>query len=107
MEQLFRIHLLEEEEVKTIVSSPDEPHVHDYEELLIGNNVSETSHTRIMRAEESMIAWDELETMLNALLIAIKDDDFEQIRIILQQAVAGFEPQCEISDLLWQQHHEH
>jgi FlaA1/EpsC-like NDP-sugar epimerase len=78
-----------------------------YEELLIGDNVSETSHPRIMRAEESMIAWDELEKMLNALLIAIKDDDFEQIRIILQQAVAGFEPQCEISDLLWQQHHEH
>lgn len=78
-----------------------------YEELLIGDNVSETSHPRIMRAEESMIAWTELETMINTLLVAIKEDDFEQIRIILQQAVAGFEPQCEISDLLWQQHHEH
>jgi FlaA1/EpsC-like NDP-sugar epimerase len=74
-----------------------------YEELLIGDNVSETSHPRIMRAEESMIIWTELEKMLINLEKAAKDDDFEQIRTILQQAVSGFVPQCEIGDLLWQQ----
>jgi FlaA1/EpsC-like NDP-sugar epimerase len=74
-----------------------------YEELLIGDNVSETTHPRIMRAEESMIAWAELEKMLTALEQATKDDDFEQIRIILQQAVSGFVPQCDIGDLLWLQ----
>ncbi len=74
-----------------------------YEELLIGDNVSKTSHPRIMRAEESMIAWAELETMLAVLEQAAKDDDFEQIRLILQQAVSGFAPQCEIGDLLWKQ----
>jgi FlaA1/EpsC-like NDP-sugar epimerase len=72
-----------------------------YEELLIGDNVSKTNHPRIMRAEETMIAWDELEKMLNALEQAIKEDDFQQIRTILQQAVSGFIPQCEIGDLLW------
>jgi hypothetical protein len=56
-----------------------------------------------MRAEESMIAWGELEKMLTALEQATKDDDFEQIRIILQQAVSGFVPQCDIGDLLWLQ----
>ncbi len=74
-----------------------------YEELLIGDNVSKTTHPRIMRAEESMIPWSELEKMLIALEQAATDDDFEQIRVILQQAVSGFVPQCEIGDLLWKQ----
>lgn len=74
-----------------------------YEELLIGDNVSKTTHPRIMRAEESMIVWADLENRLKALEQAAKDDDFEQIRVILQQAVSGFVPQCEIGDLLWKQ----
>lgn len=74
-----------------------------YEELLIGDNVSKTTHPRIMRAEESMIPWTELKIMLKALEQATKEDDFEQIRAVLQQAVSGFVPQCEIGDLLWQQ----
>lgn len=74
-----------------------------YEELLIGDNVSKTSHPRIMRAEETMIPWSELEQMLKALELATKNDNFEQMRVVLQQAVVGFKPQCEIGDLLWKQ----
>jgi len=74
-----------------------------YEELLIGDNVSKTSHPRIMRAEETMIPWSELELMLHALEQATKNDDFEQMRVVLQQAVVGFKPQCDIGDLLWKQ----
>jgi len=72
-----------------------------YEELLIGDNVSETSHPRIMRAEEQIIPWVELKKMLASLEKATKDDDFEQVREVLKQAVSGFVPQCEIGDLLW------
>jgi FlaA1/EpsC-like NDP-sugar epimerase len=75
-----------------------------YEELLIGDNVSQTIHPRIMRAEETMIPWAELELMINTLELATKNDDFELIRTILQQAVSGFTPQCDIGDLLWKQH---
>jgi FlaA1/EpsC-like NDP-sugar epimerase len=74
-----------------------------YEELLIGDNVSKTSHPRIMRAEETMIPWSELELMLTALEQATKNDDFEQMRVVLQQVVVGFKPQCDIGDLLWKQ----
>lgn len=74
-----------------------------YEELLIGDNVSKTSHPRIMRAEETMIPWSELKQMLQALELATKNDNFQQMRVVLQQAVAGFKPQCEIGDLLWKQ----
>jgi FlaA1/EpsC-like NDP-sugar epimerase len=72
-----------------------------YEELLIGDNVSETSHARIMRAEEQVIPWVELEKMLRILEQATKDEDFERVREVLKLAVSGFVPQCEIGDLLW------
>ncbi|MDD2660741.1 MAG: nucleoside-diphosphate sugar epimerase/dehydratase [Methylococcales bacterium] len=72
-----------------------------YEELLIGDNVSETSHPRIMRAEEQIIPWAELEQMLAVLEKSARDDDFERVREILKSAVSGFVPQCEIGDLLW------
>lgn len=74
-----------------------------YEELLIGDNVSETSHARIMRAQEHVIPWTELEKMLMILEQATKNDDFERVRDVLTNAVAGFVPQCEIEDLLWKE----
>ncbi|MFI3197120.1 MAG: nucleoside-diphosphate sugar epimerase/dehydratase [Methylococcaceae bacterium] len=71
-----------------------------YEELLIGDNVSETSHPRIMRAEEAVIPWVELEKMLESLEKATHEDDFEQVRDVLKRAVSGFVPQCKNGDLL-------
>ncbi|WP_432743388.1 nucleoside-diphosphate sugar epimerase/dehydratase [Methylobacter sp. G7] len=74
-----------------------------YEELLIGDNVSETSHKRIMRAQEHVIAWSELEKLLAILEQATNDDDFERIREVLADVVVGFVPQCEIEDVLWKE----
>lgn len=73
-----------------------------FEELLIGDHVSETSHPRIMRAKEPVISWAELQIMLNQLEAATENDDYVQIRNIMTSAVAGFVPQCEISDVLWE-----
>ena len=77
-----------------------------YEELLIGENVTETIHPRIMRAEEHVIEWNELEQLLASLELAYKNDDFAQIRNLLKQAVTGFNPQCQISDILYQKSRE-
>ncbi len=74
-----------------------------YEELLIGDKVSKTEHPRIMRAQEHIIPWPELEKLLATLERSTKDDDFELLRSILIEAVAGFVPQCGIEDLLWKQ----
>jgi len=74
-----------------------------YEELLIGDNVSETSHARIMRAEEQVIPWPQLEEILTVLKKAAQQDDFVTVREILKKVVSGFVPQCEIRDLLWKQ----
>ena len=77
-----------------------------YEELLIGENVTETIHPRIMRAEEHVIEWNELEQLLASLELAYKNDDFAQIRNLLKQAVTGFNPHCQISDILYQKSRE-
>jgi FlaA1/EpsC-like NDP-sugar epimerase len=74
-----------------------------YEELLIGDNVTETEHPRIMRAEEHVIAWPDLSGLLSRLETAAEQDDHGQIREILLAAVSGFAPQCGIEDLLWKQ----
>lgn len=77
-----------------------------YEELLIGDKVSETGHPRIMCAEEQVIPWTEVEKMLVTLEQAAKNDDFETVRDILIRAVLGFAPQCEIGDVLWKKARE-
>jgi FlaA1/EpsC-like NDP-sugar epimerase len=72
-----------------------------YEELLIGDNVSETDNPLIMCAQEDMIVWDELKPVLDELSDAIDSDDYERLRKLLIQIVPGFKPQCEISDILY------
>lgn len=73
-----------------------------YEELLIGDNVSETAHPKIMRAQEKVIAWDELQIILSDLQYAATTSDYEEIRNILGKCVDGYMPQCGIEDWLKQ-----
>jgi len=72
-----------------------------YEELLIGDNVSKTVNPLIMRAEEDMIAWDELEIILNGLRDSVNECDQDKLRKQLIELVPGFKPQCEITDVLY------
>src|SRR5699024_9642660 len=46
-----------------------------YEELLIGDNVSPTEHSMIMRADEDFLPWAELEVILQQLMTAARDGD--------------------------------
>ena len=72
-----------------------------YEELLIGDNVSKTDNPLIMCAQEDMLLWDELKPVLDELSDAIDSSDHERLRKLLIQIVPGFKPQCEISDILY------
>ncbi len=72
-----------------------------FEELLIGANVSETSHPRIMRAEEEVIPWSELQGVISRLDQSVQNHDVDEIRGILRQCVSGYSPQCDICDWLW------
>jgi len=71
-----------------------------YEELLIGDNVLATNHEKIMRAEEEVIEWNELESMMNKLQVATDSGDFEAVRVILNKVVSGYKPQCNVVDEL-------
>lgn len=72
-----------------------------FEELLIGDNVQETFHERIMTANEAMLSWDDLEPLLDKLDRVCHNFDHESIREILLNAPTGFNPTDGICDLVW------
>jgi FlaA1/EpsC-like NDP-sugar epimerase len=71
-----------------------------FEELLIGDNVSETENPLIMRAKEHKLKWEELKLLLDKLVLANDNYDHNTVRDLLIEIVPGFKPQTEISDIL-------
>jgi FlaA1/EpsC-like NDP-sugar epimerase len=57
-----------------------------YEELLIGENVEGTSHTKIMAASEVKLSWKEMNLLLDQLDICCHEFDVECITRILLEA---------------------
>lgn len=74
-----------------------------YEELLIGDDVVETLHPMIMRANEDFVDWESLKIRLNSLMAALAKEDFGQVRLILREVVNGYNPDGEIVDWIYQQ----
>lgn len=72
-----------------------------YEELLISDAVKATDNPLIMCAEEYSLPWAELQPILTALNIAINDSNHVQLRVLLEQIVTDFKPQCDITDVLY------
>jgi FlaA1/EpsC-like NDP-sugar epimerase len=72
-----------------------------FEELLIGDDVQSTSHPLIMKANEEVIAWNELQVFIDALSDALEKYDQQEIRKILTEAISGFRPQCGIEDIIY------
>ena len=64
-----------------------------YEELLIGDNPTPTSHPRIMMAHEDFIAWPELHSQLQQLQHAANEEDVQGIKSVLLHCVHGFHEQ--------------
>ena len=69
-----------------------------YEELLIGNNPVGTSHPLIMRAEEELFEWSEMEGFLSQLDEAISKFDSESIITLLKKVVSGYNPSSSVGD---------
>ncbi|MCE9679184.1 polysaccharide biosynthesis protein [Shewanella sp. AS1] len=74
-----------------------------YEELLIGDNVKNTSHERIMTAHEAYLPLEEYETLLEKLDFACFGKDHVSIRELLLDAPTAFNPTDGIGDLVWVQ----
>lgn len=71
-----------------------------YEELLISNNPMPTQHSRIMKAKETYLPWDQLEIKLNALEQSLNNNDALVIYQNLQKLVTGFIPDSTIVDFI-------
>ena len=72
-----------------------------FEELLIGDDISPTEHSRILSAHERWLPWSELEKIILKLDDACHLYDLEEIRRLLLQAPTGFVPKDGICDLVW------
>lgn len=77
-----------------------------FEELLIGDDVTQTDHRRIMSAHETMLTWEALEKLLIRLDDACHNFSHETIRRLLLEAPTGFVPKDGICDLVWQEKSE-
>lgn len=74
-----------------------------FEELLIGDDVKQTAHQRIMTANESYLPLDEYKQLIDDLDRACHNFEHEKIRQLLIDAPAGFTPVDDIGDLVWQE----
>ncbi len=69
-----------------------------FEELLIGENVSGTQHSKIMVAQEVFLKWPTLSLQLEALTQLIATNDIKGIQKLLEQTVTGYTPDKNIVD---------
>ena len=74
-----------------------------YEELLIGDNPSSTSHSRIMKAREISLPWPEVEMILGKIDQFSYLFDCQSVRDVLMKAPLGYTPSSEINDSVWLQ----
>jgi FlaA1/EpsC-like NDP-sugar epimerase len=72
-----------------------------YEELLIGNNVTGTEHSMIMRAMEHCLPWSEVQRVLDEMSVALSRFDCDRAREVLMQTVAEYKPAGALQDLVW------
>lgn len=73
-----------------------------YEELLIGDNVEQTSHPLIMRAYEHEVAWPELLESMKRLNAACQAFDCEEALNLLLEMVEEYAPvRHEGEELVW------
>ena len=69
-----------------------------YEELIIGNSPTPTTHPKILKAHEDFIIWPEIESKLDALETALNANDVSAIRLMIEQLVNGYTPSGKIVD---------
>ena len=72
-----------------------------FEELLIGDDVRDTQHRQIFKANEEYISWKEVEEYLIEIKEAYSSSDHIKLRNIFQQTVSGFKPEKDIVDVIY------
>lgn len=75
-----------------------------FEELLIGGDVSQTAHKRIMTAKELYMPLEEYEVLIEELKTACHRYEYKRISQLLISAPTGFSASYGLNDLLWKQY---
>lgn len=60
------------------------------EELVIGENVTGTRHSKIMQAREDSVSWEDLQGLCEELESACWSADYEVVRALLEKFVSGY-----------------
>ena len=71
-----------------------------YEELLIGDNVSKTAHSQILRAEEDSVSILDLNKFIDSLIIAKDTNDVLALKKIFEESIQGYQSKEEIVDVI-------
>lgn len=72
-----------------------------YEELLIGDNPKKTDHSKILKTNEPMIAYSELEKELNFLKILLDKNEVNKVKILLEKLLGLYKSNSEIVDHIY------
>jgi FlaA1/EpsC-like NDP-sugar epimerase len=72
-----------------------------YEELLVGENVVGTTHSKIMTATEEEVPWVDMQRALILLNELCEEMNCEGIVQLLLKMPTGYNPQHAVCDLLW------
>src|SRR5690606_12017009 len=73
-----------------------------YEELLLGENVTVTSHSKISRAEEAMLTWPRIKTYLDQIVAAKRQMDRLTLYSLLVSTGQGYKKSTHLPDAVWQ-----
>ncbi len=71
-----------------------------YEELLVGDNVIGTDHSKILRATEAFLEGEKIYSYLTEMNNAIQSTDSDRLRRVLSDAVSGYQPHEKMVDHL-------
>jgi FlaA1/EpsC-like NDP-sugar epimerase len=63
-----------------------------YEELLISGEPSSTSHSRIFKAREEFLGWDQMREQIARLEIILGTNDRDALALFLSKIVPGYQP---------------
>ena len=64
-----------------------------HEELLLGENITQTEHPRILKSREPCLTATELASELDALRAGMEADDVQSIHTVLSRTVEGYRPE--------------
>ena len=72
-----------------------------YEELLIGNDATETRHELIFKANEERLEWKEIERLIEEFKEAVQDRNEKKVHDLLIGSISGYKPHSGLKDLIY------